>query len=905
MKILRLIVLFSILTGLACLAGAQDEFWPGGTYDNKVPTPESVLGYKIGQRHTPHHLIEKYIEAIAAASDRVKVMKYGKSSQGRWLYHVVISTPENLKRIPEIKKNIKILALREKKPQPAEVDSIVKDTPVITMLNYNVHGGEASACEAALRTIYQLAAGTDEDTLKVLDQVLTIVDPVQNPDGHDRYVNFINGYLVDYEDAQTGTYEHSEPWPGGRSNAYFFDLNRDWFLMTQVESQQRVKAVVDWMPQVAPDFHEMGTNSTYYFPPPMKPHNHLFTEVTSKWWEIFGKANAKAFDEFGWNYYTQESFDYFYPGYGGSLPTYLGGIAMTYEQASARSRNALRSDGTVLTLKEATHHHFITSMATLITSAEKREAKLRDFYKYFVELIDKGANGDIREVYIPPADPVRFNKLIHKLQVLGGKVEIAQAEFKVVKAHDYFMAKKQDVTLPKGTAIVSLAQWSGNALRTVLEPQSPLDPEFLKEERERFDKNMGSRFYDLTAWSLPLTYGIPAYCANTTAAVERETAPEITDIKPAVKELGKAKVAYLIPPDTNANISLVGRLMQAGHKLTVATLKFKLNDKEYPPGTVVVRVHRNNEKLLPDLNSLIKETGGYADVADTGYTPEGIDLGSNNVRNLKDIKIALMGDNPFSSSNFGAIRYLFEKVHGFKYSAVRASGFSRFPLEKYNVLILPDSWGGGFADTIGKRGIEKLKDWVSGGGVVIAIGSSIDFLSHKDVGLTPAQKYSQTRKELGDVPDIEGKPEDDSKDKKAENKDKPKNGGEKKWEVEKLFSVPGAILRAKLDDRSYLNWGYSRDFTPVLVNGRNCYVPLSDDQGLTSARYAAEKELLISGHIWPESKSLLPGNAYAWFKRHGGGLVVCFAEDPVFRASYDGLERMFFNAILFSSYLTR
>jgi hypothetical protein len=902
-KILRILVLLFFLAGITCQTWADDGFWPGGTYDSKVPTPESVLGYKIGQKHTPHHLIEKYIDAVAAASDRVKVLKYGKTHQGRGLYHVVISTPENLERIPEIKKNIKILALRDKTPNQAEVDALVKDTPVITMLNYNVHGGEASACEAALRTIYQMAAGTDEKTLKILDQVLTIIDPVQNPDGHDRYANFINGYLVDYEDAQTGTYEHSEPWPGGRSNAYFFDLNRDWFLMTQAESQQRVKAIVDWMPQVAPDFHEMGTNSTYYFPPPMKPHNHLFTEVTSKWWEIFGQANAKAFDEFGWNYYTRESFDYFYPGYGGSLPTYLGGIAMTYEQASARSRNALRNDGTILTLKEATHHHFITSMATLLTSAERKEEKLRDFNKYFVELINEAKNGGIREVYIPPADPVRFNKLIHKLQVLGGKVEVAKAEFKVAKAHNYFLAKEEAVTLPKGTAIVSLAQWSGKALRTVLEPQSPLDPEFLKEERERFDKNMRSRFYDLTAWSLPLTYGIPAYCAKTAATVEKEAIAEIIDFKPVTKEVGKAKVAYLIPPDTNANISLVGKLMQAGHKLTVATLKFKLNDRNYPPGTVVVRVHRNNDKLLPDLNRFIKETGGYADVADTGYTPEGIDLGSNNVRNLKNIKIALVGDDPFSSSNFGALRYLFEQVHGFKYSAIRASRFSRFPLEKYNVLILPGSWGGGFAEVIGKRGIEKLKNWVSNGGVVIAISSSIDFLSHKDVGLTPAQKYSQKRKEIGDVPEIEKQAE--NKDEKGDSKDKPNSGKEKKWEVEKLFSVPGAILRVKLDDRSYLNWGYSRDFAPVLVNGRNCYVPLSDDQGLTSARYAAEKELLISGHIWPESSSLLPGNAYAWHKIYGNGVVVCFAEDPVFRASYDGLERMLFNAILFSSYMSR
>jgi hypothetical protein len=884
----------------AAILSAQDDMWPGGTYDPKVPTPESVLGYKLGAKHTPHFLMEKYMQAVAASTDRIKVKVVGETYQGRKQYYVIISAPENLARLEDIRETN--LRLTDPDLSEAELDSIAGSIPAIALLGYNVHGNEASGAESALRTIYQLAAGTDETTLKILRDVVTLIDPVQNPDGHDRYVNGVNDYLVAQVNPDTQSYEHDQPWPGSRSNAYYFDLNRDWYLMTQVESVNRVREYLQWLPHVAADLHEMGTNSTYYFAPPMLPYNWNIPQVTHKWWEIYGQGNAAAFDIFGWTYYTRESFDSFYPGYGEALPCFLGAVGMTYEQASARGRASERRDGTVLSLHDATWHHFMASMSTLKTTAERRDEKIRDFHRFFLALADQATKGPIREFYIPPADPLRVNKMVQRLQWMGGKVYRAKAQFTAKQAYDYLTRKTGDVNLPAGTVIVPVGQMSGFMLKTVLEPECTLDEEFLKEERERIRRDESGRFYDVTGWSLPLTYGLQAYWGGG-AAVEKELIAEISSVKPDPAPIPRAKVAYLIPPDTNANIALVGRLLSEDFKVRVARLEFTLEGRKYVPGTAVLRVERNPETLHERLNALAKETGGYAVAADTGYTPEGIDLGSNNVLAVKKPKIAILAGNPTSSSNFGVIRYLFEQVYKLPYTAVAASDFNSSDMSKYNVLILPTAWGFGgnsYKGLLGKRGIEKLQGWVRDGGVLVCIEGAVDFAADEEVQLTKAPKYKQREKKPGETADAYGE-KPPAVEEKKEQPEKGKEGKppEQKFEVDELLYTPGAIVKVMLDDRSHLSWGYGK-FVSALIDSRNVFVPISDDQGIAAGRYATEGEILLSGHIWPEMKKLLAGKAYVWHERFGRGQVICFAEDPVFRASYDGLDRLFFNAVIFS-----
>ena len=887
-----------VLILLSSVLSAQDEMWPGGRYDPNIPTPKSLLGYEIGERHTPHYLLEKYLFAMAEASDRVAVEAIGETYQGRNQYHVIISSPENMARLEDVRASIR--KLTDPSITAAELDQIVQNTPAIALLNYTIHGNEGSGTEASLRTVYQLAAGQDDKTLDILSNVVTIINPTQNPDGHDRYVNFVNGYLVAQENPDGESAEHDEPWPGGRTNAYYFDLNRDWFLMTQIETVHRMRELLHWLPQVAPDLHEMGTDSTYFFAPPMDPVNKIIPEVSRKWWEIYGQANADAFDRFGWGYYTRESFDEFYSGYGGSMPTMYGSIAMTYEQASARGRISERRDGTTLSLHDGTWHHFVTSMATLQTTAERKEERLRDFHSFFVEIIKRGAEGPIREFYIPPSDPFRFNKLVQRLQIAGAEVFRATATFTVNNAYDYYTKKTGDVTLPEGSAIIPLDQMAGTAIQTMLEPESVLDEEFLKEERKRIDRNESGRIYDITGWSMPLTYGIKAHWAPKSAAVEKELIPEITCIRPERESVPQARVGYLIPPDSNANIALVARLMCEGFKVRVARKEVVLNDKHYPSGTAVLLVNRNPDTLHGRLNELINETGGYADATDTGYSKGGgIDIGSNNVRALKQPKIAILADMPTSGSSFGEIRYLFEQVYKVPYTAIRAPSLASADLKKYNVLILPHAWSFrsfGYKTIFGKAGIEKLKNWVRDGGILICIGGAVDFAIDKEVKFSKALKYTQRQKVPGE---IDERYQEEAPAEEEEKKKEPAKKPEPKFEVDKLLSTPGAILKVNLDDRSLLSWGYDGTIA-VLVASRNVFVPISEDQGEAAGIYAPKDEIRLAGHVWEEMLDLLPGKAYVWRERFGSGQVICFAENPLFRASYDGLERLFFNAVFFT-----
>jgi hypothetical protein len=299
----------------------------------RIPTPKEVLGYDLGDRYTSYEGISKYIDALAAAApDRMKVVTYGTTYEGRALRLAVLASPANLARLDEIRADSRKLA-DPRTTSDKEAGELARTMPAIAWLSYGVHGNEASSPEAALDVLYRLLAPGDPGTAGLLDSMVVIVDPLLNPDGHERYVNFevTRAGVAPREDPEAA--EHTEGWPSGRTNHYLFDLNRDWAWLTQEESRARIAAYREWMPHVHVDFHEMGYNSSYFFFPAFKPVNKNFPASTVEWGEIYGRGNAEAFDREGWNYYSGESFDLFYPGYGDSWPSLNGAIGMTYEQA--------------------------------------------------------------------------------------------------------------------------------------------------------------------------------------------------------------------------------------------------------------------------------------------------------------------------------------------------------------------------------------------------------------------------------------------------------------------------------------------------------------------------------------------------------------------------------------------
>ncbi len=858
-KSLTILVLACLVVSSLPLRGQDEDLFPGGSYDAAVPTPNEVTGHRFGALHTFYWEMEAFLRAAESASDRVIIEPYGRTYQGRTLYTVIISHPDNLARLEEIREaNLKLTDPRSL--SQTELDEIAGWMPSLVWLGYNIHGNEASAMEAAIRTIYQLAAGTDQVTTDILRNVVCIVDPCQNPDGHERFVHQMRSVVTLDSHPQPQDVEHGRAWPGGRTNHYLFDLNRDFFLKTQVESQQKAEVYHRWMPHVFADLHEMGSDSTYFFSPPMTPYNEYVKPVLMKWWNLIAKANAAAFDHFGWGYYTRESFDAFYPGYGTSYPSINGAVGMTYEQASARGVSITRNDDTVLTLKEASWHHFTTSMATLRVVSEGREEKVRDFHEFFRIGLEEARSDPMKEILISPRnDPHIAAKLIGNL--LQERVEIRRAarEFSLSRATSYLTKQAGSVTFPAGTYLISLDQPQKTLIKALLAPESPLGDEFIAEEKRRQEEGERSHFYDVTAWSLPLTYGVDAYWSGDPARVEAEAVTEVPVFTGAVHD-GPARQVYLIPYDTLASSKLLIRLMAEEYRVRMARQEFTLEGRTWPRGTLVIRVNRNPEGLHARLEELSAEFGVDAYALHHGLVEGGIDLGSNNIVTLKNPRVALLTEDPVSSGSYGALHYLFEREFGLPFTRVSARNLGG--LHVYDVIVLPS---GNYGSALSQAQQDSFKEWIRSGGTVVAVSGASSWLR--------AAKISQT-KLLNGQPD----PADNTK------RIRPQR-------------TPGAIVKVNLNPLSFLSYGVPGSVAAQVRSSTICQ-PFEDSPARNVGVYAGQEELRLSGYIWPDTERYLAGMGWLFLESFGRGKVVSFVEDPNFRASYDGLNKLFLNAIL-------
>ena len=363
---------------LVCLwsvSAAAQGLAPNTTYDPSIPTLKAVVGHEPGEAITTPEDIGRYLDALAkAAPDRTRLVRYATSWEGRPLHYLIVGSRERMARLDDVRRGMQTLAAGT-----SEAAALVADLPVVVWLIHGVHGNEISSSDAALAEAYHLLAarGNADADLTVRD-ALVIIDPMQNPDGRQR---FITGNLLGRAaepDPEPLSAEHDEPWPGGRSNHYLFDMNRDYFALSQPETRGRVGVMLEWYPQVVVDLHEMGGNSTYYFAPPADPINPMITEAQRRWFDTFGRANAAEFDRRGFSYFIREVYDSFYPGYGESWPIFHGAVGMTYEQASARGLVFRREDDTLLTYKQAVTQHFTAAITTAATAARNRERRQRD-----------------------------------------------------------------------------------------------------------------------------------------------------------------------------------------------------------------------------------------------------------------------------------------------------------------------------------------------------------------------------------------------------------------------------------------------------------------------------------------------------------------------------------------------
>lgn len=857
--------------------GSEPLIPSGDAVDPAVPRPEAVLGYHLGERLTDYRSLRAYLKNLSGASPRVLERTYGRSPEGRVLSYLVVSHEEHIERIDAIRSDL----LRLSDPasiSAEEAEAVIESNPVVVWLSYSVHGNESSSTEAALAVLYRLAAARDPETREMLRKVIVIIDPVQNPDGRERFITYQRQVRGGTPRTDPYAAEHVEAWPSGRYNHDFFDLNRDWFFQTQPETRGKVRAFLEWMPQVFVDLHEMGAESTYYFAPPSEPVNAHISERTRKWWEIFGKRNAAVFDEFGFDYYTKETFDEFYPGYGDSWPTLHGAVGMTYEQATARGLAIETENGSTRTLRDAVLRHMTASLSTIRTAAVHREDLLDDYHALRGDSIEKGRSGPVRTYLIPWRGRRTEARLAELLALQGVEVRRASEPF-TARVRGYDDGGARSVRFEEGSFIVPVSQPAGRLVSALMEMDPRLPDHVIAEEERRRQLDEESIIYDVTSWSLPILVGAEAYWTADTvrAPSERASADDLTPAGSVTplgtrSEASQTPHAYILSYDSNEAARAVISLMKEGTKVQMAARGFRIGTVDFNPGAFIIKTRNAPETLHQRVLSIAADTGVTFHAAWTGWTDEGIDLGSPSVVTMTLPRVAVAYGEPASPTSLGAVIHLMESIYGLPYTPIRVPTMRTAELDRYDVIVLPDApVSPGYGGLLGEKGLRRLRTWIEAGGTLVTLKRASAFAAEEDTGLISARRRLAPS-------DAEGEPGEDPESRRSPD------------------SVPGAILRIRLEPTLPLAFGYGQDGA-VPVNSDLAFS--AGEKSRIIARFAEADRLRLAGFIFQESIDLLAGSGYLIQEPVGSGSVVLFADDPNFRGHWESLNRLFLNSILF------
>jgi hypothetical protein len=848
-------------------------FMPGVTYDSRIPTVAKVLGHEPGMVITPPEQVVEYFRALAtAAPDRARLIEYGRTWEGRPLVVLAIAAAERLARLEEVQTGMRKLA-DPRTLAAGEGDRLVESLPVVVWLIHSVHGNEISSSDAALMEAYHLlAAQNDPQVQQILANAVVLIDPLQNPDGRARFVAS-NAQAFGLEpDPEPAAAERVEPWPGGRSNHYLFDMNRDWFAQSQVETRGRTRFYLDWYPQVVVDLHEMSGNSTYYFAPPADPLNPHITPAQVEWFNAFGRANGAVFDARGYPYFIREVFDSFYPGYGESWPIFHGSIGMTYEMSSARGLAFRRSDDTVLTYRDGVERHFVAAITTVATAAAGRERLLREFLEYRRSAIQEGDKGRVKAFVLPRGqDPARSRRLAELLQAQGFDVLETTAA-----------AAVGSITVPPGSFVVPTAQPAGRLVHNLLSADVAQPAEFVEEQDRRRRKRLPDQIYDVTGWHLPAAFDVDVLTWERAvdALATRPLAPvEVPAVQPA-------RAAYLIPWGSGAAAAVV-EAQREDVRVHFTIRPFTLGGRSYAAGTAVIRVAGNPPTLAATLAELARKHHVDVVATDTTFVEDGVSLGSSDVVALKPSRVLLAWDTPTNSQSAGWTRYVLERQFGTRVSVVRIATLGMADLSRFDVVVLPS---GNYEPAINGPVLQRLKDWVSTGGTLVTLGEASRWATREGVALL--ETYMELKDGRPDVP-VEGadKPPATAPEQPIDLDEAvaPKQ--------EQPYTTYGALLRVTLDREHWLSAGTDGE-VQAMVEGRRVFTPLKADKGRNAGTYSAGDHAVVAGLVWPEARTLLANKAFLMEQPRGRGRVVAFAEEPTFRAFMDGTALLFMNAVL-------
>ena len=665
-----------------------------------LQSPDQFLQHKLGSHFTPHHLILDYFQYADGASPKMEFIQYGTTYEQRPLMAAIISAPENLKNLEAIRLNhLRNAGLEPGTPSP--------ENKVIVWLSYSVHGNEPAGAESSMAVLYDLLQG-DPRASEWLRNTIVIMDPVLNPDGYDRYVQWSNSVSMLNTDPNPEAREHQEPWPGGRSNHYYFDLNRDWAWQTQQESRDRLAFYQRWMPHIHADVHEMSSEAPYYFAPAAQPYHPNVTEWQKEFQGMTGKNHAGYFDREGWRYFTRERFDLFYPSYGDTYPTFSGAIGMTYEQGggSYANRALILDNKDTLTLADRIAHHRVASVSTVEVASKNAGKLIREFVQYFEAGVKHSGTAFNSYVVSKSNNAGRLADFLALLDLHKIQYGYLTGDRRQMDGFDYKTGTAGTFDASAGDIVIPGQQPKAVLTHILMEPEGHLTD---------------SLTYDITAWSLPFAYGLEAYSTSAILSLDTVDTTTITEITPTAKPY-----AYALEWGSVSATTVLSNILSKGMVARYALFPFVAEGLAYPSGTVLIM--RGDNRKYDGFDAVLTQLSKDENVPllsiKSGLVDSGKDFGSDDYRIIIRPKVLTLSGPEVRSSNLGEIWHFFEQQLHYPLHIVNVDQLQQVPLEQYTTVILPEGYY-----AISGKSKERLQEWVQNGGKIIAIGNANQKLS--------------------------------------------------------------------------------------------------------------------------------------------------------------------------------
>lgn len=846
MKTCRLL-LFSLFCLSSTIAFGQLDlsyYLPKGvTYNQEIPKPKDVIGHEVGEWHVSHDKLVFYMKTLAASSDRITIKEYARSFENRPLLLLTITSPNNQAKIDQIRQEHLDLSNPEKSAglNTAEMPSVV-------WAGYSVHGNEPSGANSSMLVAYHLAAAEGKEIDNLLNNVVILLDPSFNPDGLNRFASWVNMHKSDNLVTDPNSREYNEIWPRGRTNHYWFDLNRDWLPVQMPESRGRIAQFQSWRPNILTDHHEMGSNSTYFFQPGIPSRkNPLTPDKNVRLTEKIATFHAKALDEIGSMYYSEESFDDFYYGKGSTYPDVQGSIGILFEQASSRG-HAQKTIHGVLTFPFTIRNQFTTSLSTL-AAAQAMRVDLLDYHRDFFKNAMEESKSQALKAYVF-GDAYDKAKNFHLVEML-----------KRHKIQVYELANDHEGISKENGYIVPLNQ-----------PQNRLIQAIFRTQTQFTD----SLFYDVSSWTMPYAFNLPYHEVKGRAFSSNLLGSEIMEAKaPMGKVIGNnAKVGYAFKWDGYYAPKVAYQLMSKGLRLKVASKPFSgLVDNEpvaFDYGTVVVHtgIQKMSDASLKALvTKVAKETGIDMYALQTGLTPSGIDLGSQSFAMLKKPKVMIVGGRGATSYDIGEVWHLFDQRYDIPLSVVDMASLPYADIDQYTTIVVVN---GNYSGIQGSA-MNKIKSWVREGGVLIGVKGGAKWA--KDQGLAKISFKKRAKPDSTAYRPYATRYND--------------SGAQR---------IGGAIFEAELDLSHPLAYGYHNAKIPVFRNSTR-FAEKAKNPYATPLRYTDAP--LLSGYISDKNIGQIKNSAAIIVNAYGQGRVISFMDNPNFRAFWYGTNKLFANAIFF------